>query len=141
LSGWYGLEIWTYFISGSVIGNQTVYNLPPGASTVLTFTWNTTGVPYGNYTISAYAVPILCEETDRADNNYNMDDIVLVTIAGDLDGDGDVDSYDFYLFSAKYGSEEGDEFYHANWDFDGDGDVDSFDFYIFSGKYGQSIYD
>jgi len=64
-----------------------------------------------------------------------------VTILGDIDGDGDVDSYDFYLFYGAYGTSVGDPAYIPEADLDDDGDVDSYDFYLFSGKYGQSIYD
>ena len=38
-------------------------------STTITFTWNTTGVPYGNYTISAIATPVP-GETNITDNTY-----------------------------------------------------------------------
>ena len=99
----YGLDIWTHFISGAVIETQTIVNLPSGASTTRTFVWNTIGVPYGNYTISAYAVPILCEEVDRADNNYG-DDIIVVTIPGDVDGDRDVDISDKVTVHYAWGS-------------------------------------
>jgi hypothetical protein len=102
LAGYYGFDIWTYFISGGVIGTQTVYNLPAGASTTLTFTWDTAGVPYGKYTISGYAVPILYVEEDRADNNLG-DGLVLVTIPGDVNGDGEVNPDDFNIFAGKYG--------------------------------------
>jgi len=37
----------------TVIGVQTVTDLPPGVRVNLRFTWNTTGVPPGNYTITA----------------------------------------------------------------------------------------
>jgi len=133
-----GLEIWTYFISGGVIETQPVNNLSPGNSTPLTFTWNTTDVPYGNYTISAYAVPILCEETDRADNNYG-EGTVLGTIPGDLDGDGDVDPDDFNIFAGAYGTSVGDPAYEAEADLDNNGDIDPDDFNIFAAKYGLSI--
>jgi len=124
------------YANTTIIQTQTM-TLTSGNSTTITFTWNTTGFAYGNYTISA-VTDIVPGETFTADNNY-FDDIVLVTIPGNMDGDGDVDSYDFYLFSGKYGSSIGDPTYIPEADIDGDGDVDSMDFYIFSGKYGQSI--
>jgi hypothetical protein len=144
VSGGYGLDIWTYFhILGGRIGNSTVNDLLPTNSITFVFLWNTTDVPQCNYTISAKATRVP-GETNTTDNTF-IDGKVQVKITGyivgDLDGDGDVDSTDFYLFSGKYGSEEGDEIYDAKCDFDCDGDVDSFDFYLFSGKYGQSIYD
>jgi hypothetical protein len=47
------------------IGNKTI-SLDVGASTILEFTWNTTGVPQGNYWITAEAV--LPEDNDPDDN-------------------------------------------------------------------------
>jgi len=37
--------------------------------TIITFSWDTTGVPYGTYTLSAYAPPVP-GETDTTDNSY-----------------------------------------------------------------------
>jgi thermitase len=157
-----GLDIWTYFISGGVIETQPVNNLPPRSFNTLTLMWNTTGVPYGNYTISAYAVPILCEETERADNNYG-DGIVLVSVVGDICGDpddphpdarmnpadGDVDRYDYGVFSRVYGLSIGDPDYMPEADFVGDShdpnpnlpdhDVDRYDYGILAQNYGATV--
>jgi len=66
------------------IGTQTTNNLPNGTSTTLTFAWNTTGLAYGNYTISA-AADTVPGETDTADNTLTNGD-VMVTIPGDVNG-------------------------------------------------------
>jgi parallel beta-helix repeat protein len=50
-------------------------------STTITFTWNTTGLPKGNYTINAYAHPVI-GETDVTDNNRTS--LVFIAKAGDL---------------------------------------------------------
>ena len=57
-----------------------------GNSTTVTFTWNTAGFDYGNYTIWAYAEPVL-DETDTGDNNCTFNGFVSVTIPGDVTGD------------------------------------------------------
>ncbi len=132
-----GWDIWDYFISGAAIETQTVNNLSPGSSVTLVFTWNTTGVIKGNYAIGAYAVPILCEEVDRADNNYG-DGIVTVTIPGDTDGDLDVDYDDFIVLAGAYGSSIGLPAYRSEADFDCDGDVDYDDFIVLAGNYGKT---
>ena len=52
----------------ALIGTQTITDLIPGANTLLTFSWDTTGVtPYGDYTIKAEASTVP-GETDVADN-------------------------------------------------------------------------
>jgi len=63
----------------------------------------------------------------------------LDSLAGDLDRDGDVDSYDFYLFAGAYGSREGDDNFDMRADLDMDGKVDSYDFYLFAGNYGTNV--
>lgn len=52
----------------------------------------------------------------------------------DLDGDGDVDVFDFGVFVTNFGT-SGHAPY-ANGDLDGDGDVDVFDFAIFGTRFG-----
>lgn len=49
------------------VGNQTVYDLLPGANQTLEFIWNTTDVRRGNYWISAEADEVP-SEIDTADN-------------------------------------------------------------------------
>jgi hypothetical protein len=63
----------------------------------------------------------------------------VVSLIGDIDGDGDVDRYDFGIFAGAYASTTGDPNYDIRCDFDGDGDVDRYDFGTFSGNYGKTI--
>jgi hypothetical protein len=58
-------------------------------------------------------------------------------IPGDVDGDGDVDRYDFGSFAGAYGSSAGDSNYDIECDLDKDGDVDRYDFGTFAGNYGK----
>ena len=58
-----------------LIGEQDVYLLPE-SNTTLTFTWNTTSIPLGNYTIKAVADPVPYE-TDIEDNTF-VDGIVEI---------------------------------------------------------------
>ena len=61
-----------------VVGTQTVTeDLAKGATTTLTFTWGTTGVAIGNYTISAEAMG----DDDTRDNLF-IDGTVTVALAG-----------------------------------------------------------
>jgi hypothetical protein len=59
--------------------------LTNGASTTITFTWNTIGFAYGNCTIWAYVEPIL-GETDTADNNMTSTIQVHVGVPGNVWG-------------------------------------------------------
>jgi hypothetical protein len=61
---------------------------------------------------------------------------VFRTLQGDVDGDGDVDPADFYIFAGAYGTSPPSD---PRCDLDGDGDVDPADFYIFAGNYGKTI--
>ena len=58
-----------------LIGEQEVYLLP-GSNTTLTFIWNTTGISFGNYTISAFAEPVP-GEIDIEDNTF-IDGVVEI---------------------------------------------------------------
>jgi len=53
----------------SAAGTSSIHDLPEGAQQTLTFRWNTTGVPNGNYRMSAYADPVQGEE-NTVDNGY-----------------------------------------------------------------------
>ncbi|MEM3616535.1 MAG: LamG domain-containing protein [Candidatus Bathyarchaeia archaeon] len=79
-------EVWAeYTRTGAryTIGTQTV-TLESGASTTLTFTWNTTGFAKGNYTLWVYAWPVQ-GETDTADNTL-YDGTVYVGVPCDITG-------------------------------------------------------
>jgi peptidoglycan/xylan/chitin deacetylase (PgdA/CDA1 family) len=60
-------NITTYY-NNNEIGTQTVTDLASGANRTLTFGWNTSAVPFGDYTIKAIASTIPVEDT--ADNTY-----------------------------------------------------------------------
>jgi len=119
------------------IENQT-QSLPSGQLTALTFTWDTTGFAYGNYTISA-VVDTVSGENDTTDNTYSNGK-VLVTIPGDCNGDRLVDIFDIASISAHWspGPPIGPLGYHANADINDDGAVDIFDIGITSANWEQS---
>ncbi len=68
----------TAYANATPIETQTVTNLGSGLTKSLTFTWNTTGVPLGPYTISATASTVP-GETDTADNTDVSAQPVTVT--------------------------------------------------------------
>jgi len=133
-------EIFTVdcYVNTTLIGSENV-SLGYKGSTVIVFSWNTSSFAYGTYVISANASAVPDElPVNLADNTY-INGAVLVTMAGDIDGDGDVDMFDFGAFAQAYATSVGDENYNVACDFDGDGDVDMFDFNVFVGNYGDSL--
>ncbi len=65
---------------GSVIETRTGVSLDAGASTILTFTWNTTDIDSGSYILQASAS--LTGELDPQDNTRVSDKITLSVPSG-----------------------------------------------------------
>jgi len=107
------------------IRTRTVYNLPSGALATLTFTWTTTGVPKGTYTITAKA-SVVPNETVIIDNTY-IDGSVKVTIPGDTNGDWEVNVLDLGMIGVSWLSETGEPKYKPNVDINGDGRINVLD--------------
>ncbi len=128
----------TTYANTTTINTIANIALASGSSTTITFTWNTTGIAYGNYTIRAYADPVP-GETDTADNTLVNGD-VIVTIPGDVNGDRTVDIFDVGIISSHWypGPPIGPLGYDANSDINSDGAVDIFDVGIASANWGQS---
>ncbi|MGD0979213.1 MAG: CARDB domain-containing protein [Candidatus Bathyarchaeia archaeon] len=124
----------TVYVNSQVIGMQPV-SLPSGSSIDLSFTWNTVGIPFGNYTIKAYASPVP-DENDTTNNAYSGG-WVAVTIPGDLNGDFKVGLQDLVLLALAYGSKPGDLHWNPNADIDNSGAVGLSDLAILALHYGQ----
>jgi hypothetical protein len=75
--------------------------------------------------------------TENGTNTPTMEIVYQIgspACTGDMDGDGDVDVFDFGIFAPNFGSTGHTPF--TNGDLDGDGDVDVFDFAIFAPNFG-----
>ena len=94
----------TAYANTTPITLQTV-TLTSGNSSTVTFTWNTTGVAKGNYTISAYATRVL-GETDTTDDNTYIDGIVMIVIPGDINADKKVNILDAILLARYFGEKD-----------------------------------
>lgn len=57
------------FYGNHLIGTQTIIDMVPGSTKHLTFNWDTSGVPYGTYTLKAEAT-VVPGETDTSDNVF-----------------------------------------------------------------------
>jgi len=117
--------------------NQTQVTLTSMNSTTTTFTWNTTGFAYGNYTLSAYAWPVP-GETNTANNNCT-DGSITITIPGDINGDFRVSLSDLSLLAKAYGSTPGSQKWNANADINSDNRVSLSDLSILAKNYGKSV--
>jgi hypothetical protein len=116
----------------AVFHNITLSSWGPAT---LTFTWNTTGFAYGNYTVSAYAWPVQ-GEANTTDNTYTYG-LVLVTIMGDIDGNGWVNILDAIDLSNSFLKSKGQIGFNPNADFDNNGVVNILDAITLSNYYNQ----
>jgi parallel beta-helix repeat protein len=106
-------------------------------STTITFTWDTTSFAKGNYNIKAYATPIT-DDVD-IDDNTRQDGTVLVTIAGDVNGDKIVNAFDLYLLGKSYGATPGSPNWNPNADINNNQIINKPDLQIISQNYGKSF--
>jgi len=105
--------------------------------TTITFTWDTNGFVKGNYVLKAYATPIT-DDVDANDNTH-QDGSVLVTIAGDVNGDRIVNVFDLYLLSRSYGATDGSPSWDPNFNINNDLVINKSDLEIISQNLGQSF--
>jgi hypothetical protein len=129
------LDVSVYY-DANLVETRELITLNPGAFQVLTFEWNTMGIPKGSYTIAA-TMPILPCEINKDDNTY-IDGTVTVTIPGDVDGDFYVGSVDAGVLNGAYGTSYGDPLYVPEADIDCDGYIGSADAGILNGNYGMT---
>jgi hypothetical protein len=128
----------TAYCNSSPIGTQAVTGLASNTETTLTFLWDTTGLAYGHYVLSATASGLVGEE-DLTDNSLSGD-VVLLTVPGDVNGDKVVNVVDAASNSAHWypGPPVGPLGYSVTNDINIDGNVDIIDSAIVSAHWGQS---
>jgi hypothetical protein len=125
----------TIYAGTTVIHTSENIPLTSRNSTTITFTWNTTGFANGNYSISAYAWPVP-SETNTGDNTF-VGGWVIVSIVGDVNGDGKVDLKDVFSVALAYGSYPGHPKYSPNLDINDDDTIDLKDYYATVLNYGK----
>jgi len=105
-----------------LIGTIDIVDLPAGSEKSVIFTWNTTGVTPGNYTLKGEAALVPFEYNPA--NNVYIDGTIKIRILGDLNGDGKVDIKDLALAALAFGSYVGHPRYNPDADVNQDGKVD-----------------
>ncbi|MDH5689946.1 MAG: dockerin type I domain-containing protein [Candidatus Bathyarchaeota archaeon] len=126
----------TLYYDENEIETQTVTDLPPGNNGNLTFTWDTTAIPKGNYTIKAYAHPVTGETI--LENNFLIG-FITETISGDVNGNYKVDIHDLYQFAKAYNTATGDPKWNPNCDINNDGIINIADMFFAARNYGKEI--
>ena len=125
----------TVYANTTRIKTQTLMLTTSRTSTSTTFTWNTTGFAYGNYTISAN-VTLAPGETNSGTASF-IYGTVKVTIPGDINGDGIVNILDFGLIAVYWGQTVPPA--PANADILNTGIINILDIGIIAANWGQSI--
>jgi hypothetical protein len=123
--------------NSTLLTTLNVTGLTPNTNYTITFVWNTLGVSWGKYVLSAQILP-LPFETHISDNTL-IDGIVKLKIPGDINNDDVVDIFDATLASLAFASKPGSPNWNPDADLNGDGLVDIFDMIILSSHFGQKI--
>jgi hypothetical protein len=127
----------TLYANSTYVTSQNVTIFSSGNSASVTFTWNTTGFAYGNYTVSAYAWPVPGQTNTT--NNSLTGGTVYVGIPGDLNGAGTVNILDAIILSNAFLSTPGSTNWNPNADINGDGVVNILDAILLSNNFGTTV--
>jgi hypothetical protein len=112
--------------NGTAFATRTV-SLSPGNSTIVVFTWNTTGFAFGDYSISARV---------NSDSPF-AGGSVRVSVQGDANGDGTVDIYDAIILAGVFNYTPISSKWNPNADINGDNVVDIYDAIILANHFNQ----
>jgi hypothetical protein len=126
----------TVYYDSNEIATRTVTDLGPSTSLLLSFTWNTTPIPKGNYTISAFAPPVIGE--NNVENNRLTDGWIKETILGDINGDGTVNILDISIVARAFSSTIGQPRYEPNSDLDSNGVINILDIAKVAREFGKA---
>jgi hypothetical protein len=129
------------FYNATSLGGVPVVDLAPGAQVDEVFTFNTSGLPCGNNTISGQAsiVPFEFNTT----NNVFVDGVLKIRIVGDINGDGKVDIEDVATAAKAFGSKPGNPRWNPDADITGneylvpDGVVNIMDIALIAKNFGK----
>jgi len=118
-----------------LIGSQSV-TLAPGASTVVTFIWNTAPMATGTYTLTAHASKVTGETILL--NNDRTWGTFTVKLKGDVSGDCKVNIFDLTAVGGAFGATAGSSNFSSAADMNNDGRINIFDLTVVGGNFGAS---
>ena len=124
----------TIYINTTSIETKQI-TLTNGASTTITYKWNTTGFAKGNYTLWAYAWPVQ-DEIDTTDNTF-IDGLVIIAMPGDINADTYVNAKDAVALGKVFGSQIGQPNYDPNIDINNGTYINAKDAIILGANFGQ----
>jgi parallel beta-helix repeat protein len=122
------------FANFSSVASQS-FLLRSGQQVACVFTVNASGMVKGNYSLTAFVMPVV-EEVNLVDNN-RTGSWVFVTIPGDINGDFRVDLRDLVLLAIAYGSTPASPKWNGNADIAGNGVVGLPDLVTLAMYYGK----
>jgi len=129
----------TVYANADDVGRLENLALSSGSSAVFTFTWDTEGFAYGNYTTSAVVnLPSYMVDVDPADNSKPASRDVMITVPGDVNGDRIADVYDSLLLAKAYSAQLGSPQWNPETDINSDNKTDASDLTILSTNYGHN---
>jgi parallel beta-helix repeat protein len=112
---------------------EQILSLTKRDSIVLSFIWDTTGLPKGSsYTVYGFAAPVL-GETDASDNAFMSRSVVVWVDAND---DGNVNVLDLIITANALGAGQNDPNWNSNADANGDSVVNVLDLILIAGYLG-----
>jgi parallel beta-helix repeat protein len=130
----------TVYANATYIASQNV-TLSSRNSTSITFTCNSIGLAYGNYTLSVYAWPVP-GETNMANNNCTGGWVIVAGV-GDITGspsglpDGVCDISDVAYVASLFGMTSSKRGWQPNADVNNDGVIDISDVAIVAASFGK----
>jgi len=126
----------TVYANTTIVQAQEI-RLPVEESKNITFEWNTTDIPLGNYTIKAVA-DVVDNETIITNNTF-IHGIVTVSLLGDINADTIVDIIDISTAARAFGTKFGDHKWDSNADINEDWVINILDLSAIAKEYGKSL--
>jgi len=125
-----------------VIGTQTVTALASGASTTLTFVWNTSAATIGAHNITATATGVSSDANpanDAASKTVTVESPSPTGSSTDVNGDRKVDMKDVGAVGVAFGTQEGDPRWNPAADVNGDTIINLWDVALVCQDFGKIL--